>query len=156
MNKENINVHVHLANTDELQRIDKQLNELTTLGAKIMDAIKNFADQQKQFQDAMQSSLDGLQGDLQSMNDEIIKLQNSAASVLSNEDAASLQAVSDYNQSIMQKLQALDAQRPNDQAAPAAPAAPVDQAPVDANGNPVDASGNPVQDQANPGANNPV
>jgi hypothetical protein len=81
------------------------------MGEKIMSAISDFSVKLNAFNDQMDVAVSDLQGDIKSLNDTILKLQNSTGQV-TPEDQASLDALQARGQDIADKLNALDALTP--------------------------------------------
>lgn len=107
---EEINIKVILCDED-VHHIKDDLVCLQQLGELIMSKISEFADKQKVFNDKMDVAIQGLQGDIKSLNDEIIRLQNSPG-VITPEDQASLDLLESRGKDASDKLDALDALTP--------------------------------------------
>lgn len=91
--------------------IEEKLCFLIKLGEQIMTAISDFAVAQNAFNDQMDVAFSGLQQDIKSLNDIILKMQNSPG-VISPADQASLDALQVRGKTIADKLTALDALTP--------------------------------------------
>ena len=102
-----MNVTFNLCSEKDLSNIKTILEELKLLGENIMSKISEFAVKQQEYNDKMDLAVEGLKGDIQSLNDEILKLQNSAGEI-TPEDQASLDALQGKGQELSDKLTELD------------------------------------------------
>ena len=105
--KDHLDIHVHLASTDDVRRIEHSLAHVTHLLERIMSKIGDFATAQNAFNDRIDTAVSGLTADIAELNAEILKLQNTSGEV-TPEDQALLDGIQARSSAIADKLDALD------------------------------------------------
>lgn len=107
----NIEVNVHLAGLDAVDKALATIDSFNQLGEQIMSAITEYAARAKEHNDRVAKALDGLAADIAKLNDSIASIQNSPGS-LSAEDQAALDSAEAAAKSLAEKAEGLDGLTP--------------------------------------------